>query len=165
MLLTCSVALSVSLSSILPLYSCWIFYKNASPHHCSKSFILKKDSFSNAKNSLKALVHTPLVWAVVNLLRLHHIFFCKKRILFWSLQEFCTHPHEKFHIFIFTYDSWLIPMPKKLATSPAFHGRWIGHADGSYRPSKKHFAKRFFHLGQIKPTIRKFYRWVLNFQI
>jgi hypothetical protein len=42
---------------------------------------------------------------------------------------------------IFTYDSWPIPRPKKLATSPTFHGRWISNTNGSNRPSNKHFCK------------------------
>jgi hypothetical protein len=57
---------------------------------------------------------------------------------------------------IFTYDSWPIPRPKKLARSPAFHGCWIGHTNGSDRPSNKHFAKRSFHLAKIKPSVHEF---------
>jgi hypothetical protein len=57
---------------------------------------------------------------------------------------------------IFTYDSWPIPRPKKLATSLVFHGRWIGHTNGSDRPSNKHFSKRSFHLAKIKPSVHGF---------
>jgi hypothetical protein len=57
---------------------------------------------------------------------------------------------------IFTYHSWSISRPKKLVTSPAFHGRWIGHTNSSDRPSNKHFAKRSFHLAKIKPSVHRF---------
>jgi hypothetical protein len=57
---------------------------------------------------------------------------------------------------IFTYDSWPIPRPKKLATSPTFHGRWISNTNGSNRPSNKHFAKRSFHLAKIKLSVHGF---------
>jgi hypothetical protein len=85
-------------------------------------------------------------------------------IIYCNQESIMTSNLKQRRIFIFTYDSWSISRPKKVATSPAFHRRWIGHANGSDQPSNKHFAKRSFHLAKIKPPVHGFYRWPLNFQ-
>ena len=54
-------------------------------------------------------------------------------------------------VVIFTNESWPIPRPMSVATSPAFPGRPIGRAKGMDLPFPSHFAKKSSDFKEINP--------------
>ena len=54
-------------------------------------------------------------------------------------------------VVIFTNESWPIPRPVSVATSPAFPGRPIGRAKGLDLPFPGHFAKKSSDFKEINP--------------
>jgi hypothetical protein len=71
----------------------------------------------------------------------------KYQCLTWKLGWWRIYPQG----LSFTYETWLIPRPGRLATSPAFPGRWIERSSGLDRASSSHFAQNPLIYLRINP--------------